>query len=89
MRIQSRLQDQARYCGVFRRTVTSYGTGHGAGTLEDITIPWLAIGPNVPAGLTLTENIMVFDTAATALYALEPDYPGLKARMQQLGLLQQ
>lgn len=51
------------------------GLSHGSNSPEDMTIPWLAVGPNVPAGLTIESNIVVFDTAATALYALNVPIP--------------
>lgn len=51
------------------------GTGHGSDSPEDTTIPWLAVGPGVPAGLTLTQDIVTYDTAATALHALEIPLP--------------
>jgi hypothetical protein len=35
-----------------------------------MTIPWLAVGPGVLAGVTLTRTITTYDTAATALHAL-------------------
>jgi hypothetical protein len=34
-----------------------------------MTIPWLVVGPGVPAGVTLQREIITYDTAATALYA--------------------
>lgn len=47
------------------------GTGfkHGSDSPEDATIPWLAVGPGVPAGVTLQSEIVTYDTAATALHA--------------------
>jgi predicted AlkP superfamily pyrophosphatase or phosphodiesterase len=47
------------------------GTGfkHGSDSLTDTTIPWLAVGPGVPAGVTLQGEIVTYDTAATALRA--------------------
>jgi len=45
-------------------------TGHGGDSPAEMTIPWLAVGPGVPAGTALTAPITVYDTAATALYAL-------------------
>ena len=47
----------------------SEGT-HGSPSPEDTTIPWLAVGPGVPASLTLSTDIFIYDTAATVLYAL-------------------
>jgi len=56
--------------------VTADHGGHDKGHLnlppapEDVTIPWLAAGPGVTAGITITQNVMIYDTAATALHAL-------------------
>lgn len=52
-----------------------HGSNHGDDSSEDRTIPWLAVGPNVPAGVTLTQPINTYDTAATALYALKLPIP--------------
>lgn len=46
------------------------GTTHEADLPANTTIPWLAVGPGVAKGLTLSSNIIIYDTAATALYAL-------------------
>jgi predicted AlkP superfamily pyrophosphatase or phosphodiesterase len=46
------------------------GRKHGGASPEEMTIPWLAVGPGVPAGLRLQGQIVIYDTAATALYAL-------------------
>lgn len=51
------------------------GFRHGSDSPEDMTIPWLAVGPGVPAGVTLTSPIVTYDTAATALYALRIPIP--------------
>ena len=45
------------------------GFKHGSDSPEDMTIPWLAVGPGVPAGITLQSEIVTYDTAATALVA--------------------
>jgi predicted AlkP superfamily pyrophosphatase or phosphodiesterase len=50
---------------------------HGSDSPEEMTIPWLAVGPGVPAGLTLKSEIVVYDTAATALYALNLPVPAI------------
>ena len=52
-----------------------HGMGHGDDSPEDRTIPWLATGPGVPPGLTLTRRVNTFDTAATAAYALKLPLP--------------
>ncbi len=46
------------------------GYRHGGDTPGEITIPWLAVGPGVQPGLLLQREVMVYDTAATAAYAL-------------------
>jgi hypothetical protein len=48
---------------------------HGLDCPEDRTIPWLAVGPGVPQGATLDSQINTYDTAATALYALDVPIP--------------
>ncbi len=48
---------------------------HGDDSPEDRTIPWLAAGPGVRAGVILTTRINTYDTAATALYALQLPIP--------------
>ncbi len=51
------------------------GTGHGDDSPEDRIIPWLASGPGVRQDYTVTSPINTFDTAATALYALDLPIP--------------
>jgi bisphosphoglycerate-independent phosphoglycerate mutase (AlkP superfamily) len=48
---------------------------HGDDSPLDRTIPWLALGPGVPAGLNLTSPINTYDTAATALFAFKLPQP--------------
>lgn len=52
-----------------------HGTRHGDDSPEDRTIPWLAVGPGVRPGITLTSPINTYDTAATALSALKLPVP--------------
>jgi arylsulfatase A-like enzyme len=52
-----------------------HGTGHGSDSSEDTTIPWLAVGPGISAGMTLTSDIVTYDTAATVLYVLNLPIP--------------
>lgn len=46
-----------------------HGKSHSAGTLEDVTIPWIAAGPRVEAG-EIQSPVRNMDTAATAAHAL-------------------
>lgn len=48
---------------------------HGTASPEDTTIPWLAVGPGLQAGVVLKSDIVVYDTAATILYALDLPIP--------------
>ena len=52
-----------------------HGFRHGDDAPIDRTIPWLAVGPGVPQGVTLGGHIRTYDTAATALYALNLPIP--------------
>jgi hypothetical protein len=53
------------------------GGTHNTDTPENTTVPWLAVGPGVQPGLTLNSNIMMYDTAATALFALKLPIPDI------------
>lgn len=52
-----------------------HGFRHGDDSPIDRTIPWLAVGPGVKPGVTLGSNVNTYDTAATALYALDLPVP--------------
>jgi len=43
---------------------------HGSSRPEDMTIPWIVAGPGVATGRTLTSEVHIYDTAATALWVL-------------------
>lgn len=51
------------------------GTGHGGNSPLERTIPWLVVGPGVRPGIMLAGQINIYDTAATALYALKLPIP--------------
>lgn len=42
---------------------------------EVLTIPWIVLGPGVKRGTTLERSIVIYDTAATVLYALGLQIP--------------
>jgi hypothetical protein len=44
--------------------------GHGEGTPEDATIPWIAWGPAIRRGHVIGSSFSTYDTAATILHAL-------------------
>jgi predicted AlkP superfamily pyrophosphatase or phosphodiesterase len=48
---------------------------HGSDIPENMTIPWLAVGPGVPKGIILDREIITYDTAATVLYAFHLPIP--------------
>jgi hypothetical protein len=71
--------DSGRYLNNTLLIITSdhggHGFKHGDDSPEDRTIPWLVVGPGVPVGVTLSSSINTYDTAATALYALDLPIP--------------
>jgi arylsulfatase A-like enzyme len=40
-----------------------------------MTIPWIVAGPGVVPGSKLSRRVVVYDTAATAMWALGLDLP--------------
>ena len=46
------------------------GTTHWSGRPEDLLIPWIAVGPGIPAARELVGSIRTVDTAATAAHVL-------------------
>lgn len=48
-----------------------HGRGHGSGTPEDLTIPWIAWGKGVKWGVSINVPVNTCDTAATALWLLD------------------
>jgi arylsulfatase A-like enzyme len=48
---------------------------HGSSRSDDVEIPWIAYGPGVPRGLSVTATVSTMDTAATALAALRLPVP--------------
>ena len=43
---------------------------HGTTLPEDMTIPWIAVGPDVREGYEIPDQVVIYDTAATVLYFL-------------------
>ena len=52
-----------------------HGHGHGTSDPQDVTIPWIAWGRGVNAGLLSGVAIQTFDTAPTVLWLLGVDGP--------------
>lgn len=52
-----------------------HGTLHGSSLPEDTTIPWIVAGPGVVPGTKLATEVRVYDTTATALWALGMPLP--------------
>jgi arylsulfatase A-like enzyme len=53
-----------------------HGRNHGSAGMRDVTIPWIAWGKGVSAGVVLADGIHTTDTAATALWLLGVPAPG-------------
>jgi len=51
------------------------GYKHGGSTPGEIIVPWLVFGPGVQPGRRLQSKVLIYDTAATALYALDLPVP--------------
>lgn len=43
---------------------------HGTADAVDVTIPWIVWGKGVKPGITITRPVLIYDTAATALWLL-------------------
>lgn len=52
-----------------------HGFSHGDDSPLDRTIPWLAVGPGIRAGIVIGTPINTYDTAATAAHALKLPIP--------------
>lgn len=48
---------------------------HGTAATEDVVIPWIAWGKGVKPQFTITASVVVYDTAATAIWLLGIDVP--------------
>jgi len=48
---------------------------HGSPEAADVTIPWIAWGRGVKAGYAITRPVVIYDTAATALWLLGVPVP--------------
>lgn len=48
---------------------------HGSSSPEDVTIPWIAWGAGVRKDYTITAPVVIYDTAATALWLLGVPIP--------------
>jgi len=48
---------------------------HGTDTSEDMTIPWIIIGPSIKRDYAIKDPIKIYDTAATVLFLLGLDVP--------------
>ncbi len=48
---------------------------HGTTLPEDMTIPWIAVGPGVREGYEIPDQVVIYDTAATVLLFLGTPIP--------------
>ena len=44
------------------------GKGHGGKSLEEILIPWVAMGKDIKTGHEIQDLVMTFDTGATIAF---------------------
>jgi hypothetical protein len=51
------------------------GYGHGSASAEDVSIPWIAVGPGIAAGHALAQPVQTMDTAATVAQLLDLQLP--------------
>ncbi|MDQ7848656.1 MAG: alkaline phosphatase [Armatimonadota bacterium] len=77
-----RFLEQLRAEGAWEQTLVlltsdhgGHGVVHGSARPEDVTIPWIALGGLARAGVELTQQVMIYDTAATTLAALDLPVP--------------
>lgn len=47
--------------------------GHGGKTIAEVEVPFIAIGPGVPAGNQVTQPMVIYDIAATITWLLGAD----------------
>ena len=50
-------------------------TRHGGESMDELEIPWLAMGPRVKPGKQITDPVNTYDTASTAAFALGLEQP--------------
>lgn len=76
-----------RRSGAWEKTALLLTADHGGhdrghvttgrkGMVEDVTIPWICVGPGVQAGMTLERPVRIVDTAPTALRFLGLKFSG-------------
>jgi len=53
------------------------GTSHGGSNPESMTIPWIVAGPGVRVDYEIGGDVRVYDTAATAVWALGLPLPSI------------
>lgn len=60
-----------------------HGRGHGKDVDDDRFVPWVLVGPGVPAGLELPKPVRLIDTAAVilAILGLPDGIPGLEGKI--------
>lgn len=44
------------------------GKGHGGKSMDEVQIPWIAVGPHVPHNHEIQDVVITYDTAATIAY---------------------
>lgn len=57
------------------------GHNHGSFSCADMTIPWVIYGDGIKKGYKIRAPVYVYDTAATALYALHIPQPKINGKI--------
>jgi predicted AlkP superfamily pyrophosphatase or phosphodiesterase len=59
------------YTSIVHSDHGGHDRNHGTDSDEDMTIPWMAVGPNIKKGYTIQAQVSLLDTAPTAAKILE------------------
>jgi predicted AlkP superfamily pyrophosphatase or phosphodiesterase len=61
----------SEYTSIVHSDHGGHDRNHGSDTDEDMTIPWMVVGPNVKKGYTIQGPVSLLDTAPTVTRILE------------------
>ena len=61
----------SEYTAIVHSDHGGHDRNHGTDSDEDMTIPWMAVGPNIKKGYTIQSQVSLLDTAPTIAKILE------------------
>jgi len=61
----------SEYSAIVHSDHGGHDRNHGTDSDEDMTIPWMAVGPNIKKGYTIQSQVSLLDTAPTIAKILE------------------